>query len=170
MRPLCRLLVRHGVALEAHTQNSLVALDDGWPARFMVRDLEGAALNADHPRAHDRFGALIAAESPALYGEAEVWRRFGYYVLVNHLGQLIATLAEHVGPAEERLWTVAAGVLADEAVRHGADPAAAPLRRLLDGAQLPAKANLVSVLGGHGERPSWVGLANPLRSAARPRP
>src|SRR5581483_2086314 len=31
VRPLCRLLVRHGVALEAHAQNSLVALDDGWP-------------------------------------------------------------------------------------------------------------------------------------------
>jgi siderophore synthetase component len=170
VRPLCRLLVRHGVALEAHTQNSLVALDDGWPARFLVRDLEGAALNADHPRAGDRFGALIAAGSPALYGEAEVWRRFGYYVLVNHLGQLIATLAEHVGPAEAQLWSVAAGVLADEAVRHGADPAAAPLRRLLDGARLPAKANLTSVLEGHGERPTWVGLANPLRSAAGPRP
>jgi siderophore synthetase component len=166
VRPLCRLLIRHGVALEAHTQNSLVALDDGWPARFVVRDLEGAALNADHPGAGDRFGALVAAGSPALYGEAEVWRRFGYYVLVNHLGQLVATLAEHVGPAEDSLWSVVAGVLADEAVRHGADPAAAPLRRLLDGATLPAKANLVSVFEGHGERPSWVALANPLRSGA----
>jgi len=95
-----------------------------------------------------------------------VWRRFGYYVLVNHLGQLIATLAEHGGPAEEQLWSVVAGVLADEAVRHGADRAAAPLRRLLDGAGLPAKANLVSVFEGHGEQPTWVELANPLRSGA----
>jgi siderophore synthetase component len=166
LRPLARLLVGHGVALEAHTQNSLVALDDGWPARFVVRDLEGAALNADHPAAGERFGALMAAGSPALYGEAEVWRRFGYYVLVNHLGQLIATLAEHVGPSEAQLWEAVAGVLADEAVRHGADPAAAPLRRLLDGAALPAKANLVSVFEGHGERPTWVALPNPLRCPA----
>ncbi len=41
--------VRHGIGLEAHTQNSLVALDDGWPARFVVRDLEGVSLNRDHP-------------------------------------------------------------------------------------------------------------------------
>jgi siderophore synthetase component len=169
VRPLCRLLVNHGVALEAHTQNSLLALDDGWPARFLVRDLEGAALNADHPGAADRFGALVAAGSPALYGEAEVWRRFAYYVLVNHLGQLIATLAEHGGRGEEALWGLVAEVLADEAVRHGADPAAAPLRRLLDGPRLPAKANLVSVLEGHGERPTWVTVVNPLRSGARVR-
>ena len=50
LRPLTRLLLRHGIALEAHTQNSLVALDDGWPARFVVRDLEGVSLNRDAPR------------------------------------------------------------------------------------------------------------------------
>ena len=166
LRPLCRLLVRHGVGLEAHTQNSLVALDDGWPARFVVRDLEGASLNRDHRRAAAGFGGVVAADSPALYDETEVWRRFGYYVVVNHLGHLIATLAENLGPSEAELWSVAAGVLADEAVRHGADPAAAPLRHLLDGPTLPAKANLVSVLEGHGERPTWVSVPNPLRANA----
>lgn len=163
LRPLARLLLRHGVGLEAHTQNSLVALDDGWPARFVVRDLEGASLNSDHARAADYRGALVGADSPVLYGEAEVWRRFAYYVLVNHVGQLVATLAEHLGPAEAELWALAGSLLADEAVRHGADPAAAPLRRLLDGSELPAKANLTSVLEGHGEHPTWVGVPNPLR-------
>ena len=120
LRPLTRLLVRHGISLEAHTQNSLVALDDGWPARFVVRDLEGASLNRDHPYAGRRFEPFISAGSPALYGEAEVWRRFAYFVLVNHVGQLIATLAEHLGPSETELWALAAGLLADEAVRSGA--------------------------------------------------
>src|SRR5206468_453164 len=89
LRPLIRLLVRHGIGLEAHTQNSLVTLDDGWPARFVVRDLEGASLNRRHAPADDRFGALLAAGSPAFYEEDEVWRRFAYYVLVNHVGHLI---------------------------------------------------------------------------------
>ena len=131
-----------------------------------MRDLEGASLNRDHRRAADGYGGAVAAGSPAFYDETELWRRFGYYVLVNHLGHLIATLAEHVGPSEAELWAVVAGVLADEAVRHGADPAAAPLRHLLDGPALPAKANLVSVLEGHGERPTWVGVPNPLRAGA----
>ena len=137
LQPLTRLLLRHGIGLEAHTQNSLVALDDGWPVRFVVRDLEGVSLNRDHHVAAVRFEPLITAGSPALYGEAEVWRRFAYFVMVNHLGQLIATLAEHLGPSEAELWAVVGGVLADEAVRHGADRAAAPLRQLLDGADAP---------------------------------
>jgi siderophore synthetase component len=168
LRPLLRLLVRHGVGLEAHAQNSLVALDDGWPARFVVRDLEGVSLNRDHRRAGDGFGGVIAADSPALYGEAEVWQRFAYYMVVNHLGQLIATLAEHLGPSEAELWRVAGGVVADEAVRRGADPAAAPLRHLLDGSELAAKANLTSVARGHSEHPTWIAIPNPLRSRPRP--
>jgi siderophore synthetase component len=167
LQPLTRLLVRHGIGLETHTQNSLVVLDRGWPAGFVVRDLEGASVNRDHPAAA-RFAGLLPADSPAFYGEAEVWRRFAYFLLVNHLGQLIATLAEHLGAAEADLWALAGGVLADEAVGHGADPAAAPLRRLLDAAELPAKANLVSVLAGHGEHPTWIAVPNPLRALRRP--
>ena len=87
--------------------------------------------------------------------------------MVNHLGQLVATLAEHLGPSEVELWSVVGGVLADESVRHGADPAAVRLRALLDGSELPAKANLRSLLGGHSERPAWVGIPNPLRARAR---
>jgi siderophore synthetase component len=167
LRPLTRLLVRYGIGLEAHTQNSLVALDDGWPARFVVRDLEGASLNRDHRLVSERFEPRMAAGSPVLYGETEAWRRFAYFVLVNHLGQLMATLAEHLGPSEPELWALAGGILADEAVRHGADVAAAPLRDLLDGADLPAKANLVSVLEGHGEHPTWIAVPNPLRPGVR---
>jgi siderophore synthetase component len=167
LRPLVRLLVRHGIALEAHTQNSLVVLDGGWPVRFVVRDLEGVSVNGEHPRGGERAGGLVAADSPVFYGEAEVWRRFSYYGLVNHLGQVVATLAEHLGPAEAELWSVVGDVLADEAVRHGSDRAAAPLRHVLDGAELPAKANLRSVLGGHAEQPTWVGVPNPLRTRRR---
>src|SRR5439155_24617690 len=116
---------------EGHTQSSLVALDDGWPARFVVRDLEGAGLNRDHPAVVDRFAALISAGSPAVYDETEVWRRFAYFVVVNHLGQLIATLAEHLGSHEAELWALAGELLADEAARHGAAATVAPLRRLL---------------------------------------
>ena len=163
LRPLTRLLLRHGIGLEAHTQNSLLALDDGWPVRFLVRDLEGVSLNRMHPAVRERFGPVVSACSPVLYEEGEVWRRFAYFGLVNHFGQLIATLAEHLGPSEAELWALAGALMAEEAVRSGSDPAAVPLRTLLDGAELPAKANLVSVLEGHGEHPTWIAIPSPLR-------
>ena len=165
LRPLTRLLLRHGIALEAHTQNSLLALDDGWPVRFAVRDLEGVSLNRAHPAVADRFATLVSAGSPVLFEEAEVWRRFAYFLLVNHLGQLIATLAEHLGPSESELWALAGALMAGEAA--SADRVATPLRDLLDAAELPAKANLVSVLEGHGEHPTWIGVPSPLRTRHR---
>lgn len=177
LRPLTRLLLRHGMALEAHTQNSLLTLDDGWPVRFLVRDLEGVSLNRAHPAIGERFAPLVSAGSPVLYDETEVWRRFAYFVLVNHFGQLIATLAEHLGPPEAELWALAGALLADEAAGHGTavssgntpvpPGASGPLRQLLDGAELPAKANLVSVLEGHGEHPTWIAVPNPLRTRHR---
>ena len=160
--PLSRLLVRAGVSLEAHTQNSLVKLDGGWPGRFCVRDLEGASINGAHQRAVDGYGGLIPAGSPAFYPESEAWQRFTYYVLVNHVGQLVATLAEHLGPLEAELWDVVRHILTGQAEQHGTDPAAAPLRRLLDQRELPAKANLRSRFGQHSERPLYVGIPNPL--------
>jgi siderophore synthetase component len=167
LRPLTRLILRHGIALEAHTQNSLLALDDGWPVRFLVRDLEGVSLNREHPAVGERFAPLVSAGSPVLYDEPEVWRRFAYFLLVNHLGQLVATLAEHLGPSETELWALAGALLAEEAVRYGTDPTAVPLRHLLDDAELPAKANLVSVLEGHGEHPTWIAVPSPLRTRQR---
>jgi siderophore synthetase component len=167
--PLIRLAVAAGVSLEAHTQNSLVALDGGWPAHFSVRDLEGGSISSTHPRAGDRYRGLIGDDSPAFYSEAEAWRRFGYYVLVNHVGQLVATLAEHLGPSEPDLWGVVGQTLAGEAERLGRDPAGAALRRLLDGPQLPAKANLRSRFRQRSEDPLYVGIPNPL-AAHRPSP
>jgi siderophore synthetase component len=156
--PLARLAVRAGVSLEAHTQNSLVALEGGWPARFWLRDLEGASISRSHARAADGYGGLIQPDSPALYPEAETWRRFGYYLLVNHVGQLVATLAEHLDPSESDLWSVVGHVLAGEAV----GPAGAPLRRLLEAPELPAKANLRSRFRQRSEDPLYVGIPNPL--------
>ena len=57
--------------------------------------------------------------------------------------------------------------MADEAVRYGTHPAAIPLRQLLDGSELPAKANLVSVLEAHGEHPTWIAVPSQLRTRHR---
>jgi siderophore synthetase component len=160
--PLTRLAARFGVSLEAHTQNSLVGLEGGWPSHFWVRDLEGGSVMRSHTAAANGYGGIIPDDSPALYPEGEAWQRFGYYVLVNHVGQLVATLAEHLGPSELELWGVVRETLVGEAERLGTDPSAAALRAFLDGPVLPAKANLRSRFRQQSERPLYVGIPNPL--------
>ncbi|HEY8526479.1 MAG TPA: IucA/IucC family protein [Acidimicrobiales bacterium] len=160
LRPLLRLLLDQGISLEAHTQNSLAGFVDGWPARLVVRDLEGTSVDTGHPLAAAHRRLLGTDASPVLYAPEEAWQRFAYYVAVNHIGQMVATVAAETGVAEGDLWAeVGALIRAEEAAAEG--PPADQLRLALLGPTLPAKANLISRLLGRSERPVYVDVPNP---------
>ncbi|MHA6908847.1 IucA/IucC family protein [Ralstonia pseudosolanacearum] len=154
LMPLLRLFACHGVSLEAHLQNAMVAFRAGWPVRGYVRDMEGASIS----RTRCARPELLAQQSPALYDDEAAWKRFRYYVLVNHIGHVIASIARTGACDEAALWRVTAQVWA-----RAAEPAvAALLDDLRRRPTLPAKANMLSCFGGHGEAPAWVEIPNPL--------
>ncbi|WP_240553982.1 ferric iron reductase, partial [Streptomyces niveiscabiei] len=67
----------NGVVLEAHAQNTLIAVDaDGTPVQALYRDAEGVKLLTDVDRAAG-------------------WERLVYTLVVNHLAETAAALAEH---------------------------------------------------------------------------
>lgn len=156
LMPLLRLFARYGISLEAHLQNSMVAFRDGWPVRGYVRDMEGASIS----RARCVQPLPLPDDSPALYRDEEAWKRFLYYVLVNHVGHVIASAARSGYGNEAMLWRVTAEVWSRDV-----EPAVVAL---LDDvrvrATLPAKANMMSCFGRHGEAPAWVDIPNPLTS------
>ncbi|MFF0016458.1 IucA/IucC family protein [Streptomyces sp. NPDC005374] len=128
----------HGVVLEAHLQNTLVAVDaDGMPVQALFRDAEGVKLPADVPRAAG-------------------WERLVYCLVVNHLCEVAAVLAErHPGfdpwPAARR-----------ELARHDLPEAAA----LLTSPTLPGKTNLLlRWTGADGADARYLPLPNPLVGA-----
>ncbi|MBD2870546.1 IucA/IucC family protein [Paenibacillus arenilitoris] len=157
--PLLWLYAKHGVSMEAHVQNSLVALDRGWPARFFVRDLEGTSLSAE------RAGSLsgLPADHPALYADEEAWKRLAYYVLVNHFGHVVHAIAHAVDADELPLWRTVYETIRDSAFLEEAD-----LRRmgLFDDPHWPAKANLLSTVRQRGENPDYVPIPNLLYAVA----
>jgi siderophore synthetase component len=153
--PLLALFRTHGVSLEAHVQNSLVHLEDGWPARFFVRDMEGLSVS----RQCHMVAELLPADSPVLYPESEAWMRLKYYLLTNHIGHLVHVLARAGGADEQRLWRVLREVL-----RSGV--ADCWTEDLLESPMLPAKANLTSRFTGRGERPLYVQVPNPIREVS----
>lgn len=125
----------HGVVLEAHLQNTLVAVDaDGTPVQALFRDAEGVKLLADVPRAAG-------------------WERLVYCLVVNHLCEVAAALAErHPGFAP---WPAARRELA----RHDLPEAAA----LLTAPTLPGKTNLLlRWTGADGADARYLPLPNPL--------
>lgn len=75
--PVLAAFAGHGVVLEAHLQNTLVAVDaDGVPAQALFRDAEGVKLLPEVSRAAG-------------------WERLVYCLVVNHLWEVAAALAEH---------------------------------------------------------------------------
>lgn len=148
--PLLRLFSEYGISLEAHLQNAMMAFHDGWPVRGYARDMEGTSIS----RARFPFLDRLKPDSPALYDDQQAWHRFQYYVLVNHVGHVIACLARTGLTTEGMLWR-------DTAERL--DATGNPLaRQLLTQPTLPAKANMLSSFHQHGERPTWVEIPNPL--------
>lgn len=162
--PLLWLFVERGVSMEAHVQNSLVSLNDGWPSHFYVRDLEGVSICRN--QGIDWHPAVLPADSPACYSASEAWKRFKYYVLVNHIGHLIHTIALDGGLDEVQLWQCvgksicAADFMAQEKHRFYRSD-------LLDSPALPAKANLASYFRNMSEKPLYVNISNPLAAARK---
>ncbi|KUO12821.1 iron transporter [Streptomyces sp. DSM 15324] len=133
--PALTVFAEHGVVLEAHLQNTLVAVDAaGLPVQALFRDAEGVKLLTDVERAAG-------------------WERLVYCLLVNHLTEIAAALAErHPGldpwPAVRR-----------ELARHPLPEA----RALLTAPTLPGKTNLLlRWTGADGADARYLPLPNPL--------
>ncbi|WP_406206585.1 iron transporter [Kitasatospora sp. NBC_01560] len=158
--PVLAAYFDHGVVLEPHLQNVLIGVDAaGRPAQVLFRDLEGTKL------VPDRNAALLAAlppevAGPMAYDAERGWDRVVYCLLVNHVAELLAAIADRHPEAEAELWEVVRRVLEEYAADHGRPPR---LRALLAGVPLPAKANLLTRWERRPDRQAgYVRLPSPL--------
>ncbi|MEV0704978.1 IucA/IucC family protein [Saccharopolyspora sp. NPDC050389] len=147
--PLLAVFTDHGISFEAHVQNTLVHVEDGWPRWFFVRDMEGTSASRDRVRP-----GTVPPESPVLYDDAEAWMRLRYHFVTNHLGHLVAVLGRFTPAGERQLWSVVRDFLRRCPGRYAAE--------LLEAPVLPAKANLLSRFAERGERPLFVDVPNPI--------
>jgi siderophore synthetase component len=141
--PVLDLLVNHGVALEPHLQNVLVAVDAaGMPAQVLFRDLEGTKLIAEYHA--PQLAAMPQGVADGLsYAPERAWDRVLYCLVVNHLAEIAAALADRVPDRPEALEALLWSDLRDMLVKCGADLGWPPrIRALLAGCPLPGKANL----------------------------
>lgn len=133
--PALAAFTDHGVVLEAHLQNTLVAVDaDGMPVRALFRDAEGVKLLTDVDRAAG-------------------WERLVYCLLVNHLWELADALTERHPGLDP--WPA----VRDELTRHPLPEIPA----LLTAPTLPGKTNLLlRWTGADGADARYLPLPNPL--------
>ena len=133
--PALGAFAEHGVVLEAHLQNTLVAVDgDGMPVQALFRDAEGVKLLPDVTRAAG-------------------WERLVYCLVVNHLVEVAGALAERRPPLDP--WPA----LRRELARHDLPE----LTGLLTAPTLPGKTNLLlRWTNADGADARYLPLPNPL--------
>jgi siderophore synthetase component len=138
--PVLHAYLKHGVVLEPHLQNVLVALDDDdLPVQAVFRDLEGTKLLPE--TAMRLTGPPERVRAALTYDEDRGWQRVVYCLFVNHLAEIAATLGDAHPELEPALWESARSVVTGYGLEHL--PEGSPrLRALLAGVPLPAKANL----------------------------
>ncbi|MEE1787509.1 IucA/IucC family protein [Streptomyces sp. SP17BM10] len=158
--PVLAAYFDHGVVLEPHLQNVLIGVDSaGHPAQVLFRDLEGTKL------VPEQNAALLAAlppevAGPMTYDAERGWDRVVYCLLVNHVAELLAALADRHPELECALWQTVRDTLEEYAAAHGRPPR---LRALLAGVPLPAKANLLTRWERKADREAgYVRLPSPL--------
>jgi siderophore synthetase component len=162
--PVLGAFFGHGVVLEPHLQNVLIGLDDdGWPAQVLFRDLEGTKLVSSRHAA--LLTGLPAGVARGLaYDARRGWDRVAYCLLVNHLAEVAAAIADRSATAaacEKELWRQARHVLTEAAAEHAWPP---ELRAVLAGVPLPAKANLRVRWARDADRDAgYVTVPNPMR-------
>ncbi|MEU1675975.1 IucA/IucC family protein [Streptomyces roseifaciens] len=158
--PVLAAYFDHGVVLEPHLQNVVLGVGaDGMPRQVLFRDLEGTKLLPGH------HGAALAAlpadvARPLTYDRERGWDRVVYCLVVNHVAEMLAALADRHPRLEPELWTAVRRVLADRAAAHGNPPL---LRALVAGVPLPAKANLLTRWERKADRDAgYVRISSPL--------
>ncbi len=167
VRPVLRLDGLAGIALEAHQQNTLVALDPaGWPRGGWYRDNQGYYFRSSRRVTLEAALPGIGVDSDTYVDDAVADERFAYYLGINNVMGLIGAFGAQRLAREDVLLAGFRRFLATEAVR----PDASPLPRiLLDSPTLRCKANLLTRLHGLDElvgpvdtQSVYITLTNPL--------
>ncbi|MEZ0069184.1 siderophore synthetase component [Streptacidiphilus sp. MAP12-20] len=147
--PALDALRDHGVVLECHLQNVLVAVDEqGRPGQVIFRDHEGVKLTTD------RHAALLARFGPDLPTpgvSAEKGRdRLLYCLVVNNLLEIAGAIGARHAELMPELWPAARQILAD-------------YRDVISVPHIPAKTNLLlRWLDADGGDSTYTPLPNPL--------
>ncbi len=148
--PQLRLL-RAGVALEAHGQNTLVLLRSGRPRRLWYRDMGGVRLS---PR---RLGLDVPVHGDLASDDPEVLRTKLLAALAVVLGELATTLTTAYGLDPDAFWRQVADVVRETGAELGNLDTDA-----LFGPTLPIKATTAMRLAADPIEDLWTTLPNPL--------
>ncbi len=168
VEPLIRLYDQHGVALEAHQQNSLLNVRAGYPTASYYRDNQGFYLSERH---RSRLAAHVPETetiSSLYFLDAEIRDRFAYYLIVNQVFSVISRIG-HDGLCDEGILLMALRAHLEDCAEAMSGTGRDFARHVLDLPTITSKANLTTRLFDVDELQStsshglYRPVPNPLR-------
>ena len=142
LKPILWLYFEKGIALEAHQQNSVVQLENGYPARFFYRDNQGFYFCESKKNELNSYLPGIGLKSETVCSDAVADERLRYYFFFNHLFGLVNAFGTSNLADEKNLLHLIREELEKQSI-----PATHPsllLKTLLEDKTLPCKANLLT--------------------------
>lgn len=101
LHPLIQIYSRYGLALEAHQQNILLALDArGFPTRSYFRDNQGYFIREGKRREVERHVPDFGKDCFLVHSEEHINPKFTYYLIINNLVGVISAMGRE-GIAKE---------------------------------------------------------------------
>ncbi|WP_088104103.1 IucA/IucC family protein [Halalkalibacter urbisdiaboli] len=167
LQPIFWLFLTYGIALEAHQQNSVIQLKDGYPSKFYYRDNQGYYYSQSY---HEQLNQLlpgISEKSHTVCSDAIADERLRYYFYYNHLLGLVNAFGVAKLIDERMLLEELKDIISQMEV-----PESSPsnlVKSLLTYEKLPCKANLLTrfhdmdeLTGSLETQSVYVEIDNPL--------
>jgi siderophore synthetase component len=149
IRPVLWLYLTYGVGLEAHQQNGVLTLRDGYPAEYRYRDNQGYYFTESTHEEVDDLLPGVAERADTLVADAVADERIRYYVVLNNAFGVVNAFGT-AGLVDERdLLSILREEL--ESLREFDREESSLVSSLLSDRRLPCKANLLTRFRGMDE-------------------
>ncbi|TPG74761.1 IucA/IucC family siderophore biosynthesis protein [Brevibacillus laterosporus] len=172
LKPMVWLYLKWGIGLEAHQQNSIVKLQDGYPSQFYYRDNQGYYYCQSMKELLSRSIPNLGEKSRNVTEDSLVDERLRYYLIFNHMFGLINGFGSAGLIDEQQLLDEMRTVL-QEFLPLNREPSQF-LQSLLTSEKLACKANLLTRFYDVDELESeeitsaiFVPIDNPLAKASQ---
>ncbi|WP_281891195.1 IucA/IucC family siderophore biosynthesis protein [Paenibacillus sp. YYML68] len=173
LKPMVWLYLTWGIALEAHQQNSVVRLKNGYPEQYYYRDNQGYYFCTSMEGRLKQLLPDLGLKSQTFCDDAVADERFRYYLIFNHMFGLINGFAAAGLVSEETLLAELREAL-EQQLPLQREPSTF-LPSLLHESKLPCKANLLTrlydmdeLVGSLENQSVYVLVDNPLVQEVAP--
>ncbi|MGE6630935.1 IucA/IucC family protein [Bacillus sp. NPDC077027] len=166
LKPMLWLFETYGLALEAHQQNAVVQLKDGYPETFYYRDNQGYYYSESKK---EKLAALVqnlSVRSETICSDDVAVERLRYYFFFNHLFGLVNGFGTARLVEEEVLLELMRDTLLEHEKQYGRSELTDSLLR---SKELPSKANLLTrfedmdeLTGSLETQSRYTSVLNPL--------